>query len=95
METDEFVVQARIDSQTLQTWLEAGWLAPLRNEGIPRYSAVDLARAHLINDLNGLGVNDAGVPIILDLVDQLHGLRRALHGILAEATSGQAEDDAR
>jgi chaperone modulatory protein CbpM len=95
METDEFVVHARIDSQTLQIWLEAGWLAPLRSDGVARYSATDLARAHLINDLSGLGVNDAGVPIILDLVDQLHGLRRALHGTLAEAASRQAEDDAR
>jgi chaperone modulatory protein CbpM len=88
METDEFVFHARIDTQTLQAWLEAGWLAPLRNEGIARYSAIDLARAHLINDLNDLGVNDASVPIILDLVDQLHGLRRALRGIVTEGGSG-------
>jgi chaperone modulatory protein CbpM len=88
MEADEFVFQARIDAETLDTWLEAGWLAPRRDEGHARFSEIDLARAHLINDLNGLGVNDAGVPVILDLVDQLHGLRRVLRELLSAARSG-------
>src|SRR5579863_1066367 len=80
MEAEQFVVHARIDIQTLETWVEAGWLAPARVEDRLHYSEVDLARAHLINDLTGLGVNEAGVPIVLDLLDQLHGLRRALRG---------------
>jgi chaperone modulatory protein CbpM len=43
------------------------------------FSDIDVARAHLIRDLKGdFGVNDEGVDIILHLVDQLHGLRRAL-----------------
>jgi chaperone modulatory protein CbpM len=28
-------------------------------------------------------VNDDGIPVILDLVDQLHGLRRTLRDVLA------------
>jgi chaperone modulatory protein CbpM len=91
MEADEFVLQARIDAETLHTWLEAGWLAPRRDAGHARYSEIDLARAHLINDLNDLGINDAGVPVILDLVDQLHGLRRALRQLLTAARSGTIE----
>jgi chaperone modulatory protein CbpM len=87
MEADEFVLQARIDAETLETWLEAGWLAPRRDESHTRFSEIDLARAHLINDLNDLGVNDAGVPVILDLVDQLHGLRRVLRELLSAAKS--------
>jgi chaperone modulatory protein CbpM len=87
MEADEFVLQARIDAETLDTWLEAGWLAPRQDEGHARYSEIDLARAHLINDLNDLGVSDAGVPVILDLVDQLHGLRRVLRELLSAARS--------
>jgi chaperone modulatory protein CbpM len=88
MEASEFVLQARIDDETLNTWLEGGWLAPRRDEGQARYSEIDLARAHLIKDLNDLGVNDAGVPVILDLVDQLHGLRRVLRELLSAARSG-------
>jgi chaperone modulatory protein CbpM len=90
MDAETFVVQAKIDVQILQTWVEAGWLVPGRVEGRVHYSDVDLARAHLINDLTGLGVNDAGVPIVLDLLDQLHGLRRALRDVLA-ARNGQLE----
>jgi chaperone modulatory protein CbpM len=89
MEPEKFVVHARIDVQTLEMWVEAGWIVPGHVEGRVHYSDVDLARAHLINDLSGLGVNEAGVPIVLDLVDQLHGLRRALRDVLT-ARSGQA-----
>jgi chaperone modulatory protein CbpM len=92
MDAETFVIHARIDVQTLETWVEAGWLVPGRREGSPHYSDVDLARAHLINDLAGLGVNEAGMPIVLDLVDQLHGLRRALRDVLAAAKSGQSPD---
>ncbi|HJY16545.1 MAG: MerR family transcriptional regulator [Xanthobacteraceae bacterium] len=90
MEAEKFVVHARIDVRTLETWVAAGWLVPGSVEGRAHYSEVDLARAHLINDLAGLGVNEAGVPIVLDLVDQLHGLRRVLRHALAVARSGQA-----
>jgi chaperone modulatory protein CbpM len=34
---------------------------------------------HLKHDL---GVNDEAVPIILDLIDQVHGLRRAVRELL-------------
>src|SRR5258708_10532907 len=43
------------------------------------FSEMDVARAHLIRDLKAdFGANDEGVDVILHLVDQLHGLRRAL-----------------
>ncbi|HEY2533465.1 MAG TPA: MerR family transcriptional regulator [Xanthobacteraceae bacterium] len=95
METDEFVLQARIDAKILDVWLEAGWLVPHRDEGEVRYSEIDLARAHLINDLGNLGVNDAGVPIILDLIDQLHGLRRLLREVLSAADSQEPQVEPR
>jgi chaperone modulatory protein CbpM len=85
MDAETFVVHAKINVHTLEAWVEAGWLVPGRVEGRLHYSDVDLARAHLINDLAGLGVNEAGVPIVLDLVDQLHGLRRALRDVLARS----------
>lgn len=43
----------------------------------------DLARARLILDLtHGMGVNEAGVDIVMDLVDQLHGMRGAMRDIV-------------
>jgi chaperone modulatory protein CbpM len=82
MHTREFVVQARIDVETLDHWLRAGWLFPRENGGGGGFSQVDLARAQLIGDLQDLGVNDEGISVILDLVDQLHGLRNMLREVL-------------
>ena len=46
-------------------------------------SEVDLARARLIRDLrDGIGVNDEGIGVILNLIDQVHGLRSIVHGLL-------------
>jgi chaperone modulatory protein CbpM len=89
MEAHEFALHARINTQTLNAWLEAGWLAPQRNDDGTHYSEVDLARAHLIEDLKDLGINDEGVPVILDLVDQLHGLRRVLRELLSTIKAQQ------
>jgi chaperone modulatory protein CbpM len=91
MEGRDFVVQARIDVQTLEAWTEAGWLAPQRQDERPHYSAVDVARAHLIEDLKHLGINDEGIPVILDLVDQLHGVRRVLRELLSTVQAQQQE----
>jgi chaperone modulatory protein CbpM len=48
-------------------------------------SDADAARAILIRDLRSdFGVNDEGVEIVLQLVDQVHGLRRALVSLRME-----------
>jgi chaperone modulatory protein CbpM len=91
METREFVPQARIDAKVLDEWVEAGWLIPDQIDTGQRYSEVDLARAHLIRDLHELGVNDEGIPVVLDLIDQIYGLRRMLRGLLSTIKAQQRE----
>jgi chaperone modulatory protein CbpM len=82
--TREFSLRARLSARTLQAWIEAGWLLPRRNGEGERFSEADLARAKLIRDLQrDMGVNDEGVTVILDLVDQVHGLRRSLRELLS------------
>jgi chaperone modulatory protein CbpM len=45
---------------------------------------MDLARVALIRDLkDNMGVNEEGLGVILHLLDQMHGLRRALAELLA------------
>ena len=83
METDEFVAHAPLGAVVLEAWIEAGWLLPRQDGAKRNFYDVDLARAHLIHDLERLGVNDEGIPVILDLVDQLHGLRRTLRDLLS------------
>ena len=83
MDRREFLLRARIDPDAIDLWVDAGWLAPRGASGEWTFSEIDLARTRLIQDLTGdLGVNDEGIPIILDLVDQLHGLRRILGELL-------------
>jgi chaperone modulatory protein CbpM len=80
MDTGEFLLHAHLEPQELEAWIEAGWLVP---DARP-FSAVDIARAQLIHDLKGdFGVNDEGVAIILDLLDQLYGLRGRLRYLVS------------
>jgi chaperone modulatory protein CbpM len=79
MNKQEFVTHSGVQVQTLEFWLEQRWLIPERTSSEPTFSDTDVARAHLIRDLKeDFGVNDEGVDVILHLMDQLHGLRRAL-----------------
>src|ERR1700731_5216469 len=83
METREFILQSRLDAQALEAGVEAGWLLPRQHGATRDFSEVDLARAQLIQDLGRLGANDEAIPVILDLIDQVHGLRRTLRDLLS------------
>src|SRR5262249_32651066 len=72
----EFLLAARVDATALETWVTAGWLIPRRDEEAADFSEADLARACLIRDLqHDMGVNEEAIPIVLDLIDHVHGLR--------------------
>jgi chaperone modulatory protein CbpM len=89
--TAEFLVHAQLDRQTLDVWIEEGWLIPGGTEVEQLFYEADLARAQLIRDLiEDLGVNTEGVGIVLNLVDQLHGLRSALAQIVTTTPSNPA-----
>ena len=80
-----------VDDETLGQWVEAGWLT--QNLSGQRFSDVDFARARLIRDLQDLGVNDDSIPIVLGLVDQLHGLRHLLRELLLTIKAQRQEQD--
>lgn len=87
-EAREFIVHARLEADALEAWIEAGWLAPRKDDSGSRFAEIDVARAQLIRDLReDLGVNDEGVTVVLDLVDQLHGMRRTLRCLLSSIQS--------
>jgi chaperone modulatory protein CbpM len=83
MHRREFLLAAQLESRALETWIEDGWLVPRKKSKAGPFSEIDVARAQLIRDLGKLGVNEEGIPIILDLLDQLHGLRSTLRGLLS------------
>lgn len=85
MNKQEFLNSAGLQIGMLDFWIEQQWLIPEATADGVAFSDVDLARAHFIRNLKGdLGVNDEGVDVILHLVDQLHGLRRALEHLHAD-----------
>jgi chaperone modulatory protein CbpM len=81
-ESHDFLLRARLDAVSLDAWIEAGWLAPKQASPEHAFSELDLARVCLIRDLReGMGVNDEGIAIVLDLLDQVHGFRQALQRV--------------
>ncbi len=75
----DFLMRARLDAASVETWIEAGWLVPQRAGPERVFSELDLARAWLIRDMrDSMGVNDEGIAVALGLLDQVHGLRQAL-----------------
>lgn len=79
----EILVRIGIAEETFDAWCEAGWLRQASD-----YAEADLARAALIRDLTErLGVNEEGVDVALRLLDQIHGLRRALREVSAALDS--------
>ena len=87
MGIQDALIDTQFDAEAIEAWIEVGWLLPHQNGDSP-LSEIDLARAQLIHDLkHDLGVNDEGIPLILDLIDQLHGLRRVTRELLARKRS--------
>ncbi len=81
----ELMMRARLDDATLTAWIAEEWIVPRSAAVEPEFAEVDVARAALIRDLkHDLDVNDAGIGVILNLVDQVHGLRRTLAELLQD-----------
>ncbi len=79
----EFLRRARLDRETLEIFIREEWLIPSEAENARAFTEMDVARAALIRDLReNMGVNDAGLGVILHLLDQMHGMRRAMGELL-------------
>ena len=98
----DFLYRSQLDQETLEVWIQEEWLVPSETEGEPAFSEADLARAKLIQDLtHDMGVNNEGVGVILNLLDQMHSLRKAMadmqlamreRTILPDVDDGQRRD---
>jgi chaperone modulatory protein CbpM len=90
----DFLDRAQLDRETLEVWIEEEWLVPGGTAPELAFSDADLARAKLIRDLiQELGVNHEGVGVILNLLDQMHGLRKALVDVLQSMRDRSAPAD--
>lgn len=68
---------ADVHPQTLRIYERKGLLKPSRVKDRRRYSEADIERCRLIQELTqGMGVNLAGVKMILDLRDRIESMER-------------------
>jgi chaperone modulatory protein CbpM len=86
-----------LDVQTLEIWVAQDWVRPRREAGAPVFEEIDVARVQLIAELrNELEVGDAAMPVVLSLLDQLHGararVRHMLETLAAVGAEGQVRD---
>lgn len=82
----------RMSIRRLRLWVRNGWVAPVIGERGPVFDEIDVARVRLVCELKSdMNLNDDAVPVVLSLIDQLHGLRCELRS-LAEAVERQPEE---
>jgi chaperone modulatory protein CbpM len=75
----------------LRAWVRAGWVRPARRGSRYVYREIDLARIRFIHEIrHDLQVGDEALPVVLSLIDQIHGLRGTLRA-LAGAVEAQPE----
>ncbi len=61
----------------VEHWVAVGWVCPVEETNEPRFRDIDVARVRLIHELrHDFEINEAGLGVVLNLLDQLHALRR-------------------
>ena len=79
----------RLTTVHVERWVERGLLRPSAEGDAWVFETVDVARARLLAELvDEMGFDDESVETVIDLVDQVHTLRRQLHQ-LGEAIGQQ------
>jgi len=75
----EVVSELSIEASVLRGWIDQRWIRPSISEGEPLFDEADMARARLIHELKqDLSVGDEAIPVVLQLLDQVYALRKAL-----------------
>jgi chaperone modulatory protein CbpM len=82
MDKQTFLKTSGLQVKVLELWIEQEWLVPEETPTGLHFQEIDVARVRLIRELQSrIGANDAGIDVILHLMDQLHGMRRAMEEI--------------
>lgn len=70
---------ATLDPGDLRRWVAEGHVRPERRDGTLVFREIDVERVRLILELRDrLAVEEATLPLVLSLLDQLYALRRRL-----------------
>ncbi len=82
-----------LDEQRLRSWIAEDWVRPVRQEGGLFFAEIDVARLHLILELQDLEVGTGAMPVVLSLLDRVHQQRRQMRRIV-DALRGAGIDPA-
>lgn len=87
---------AKLDGEpariALEHYIARAWVRPLPEAEGWQFDELDVARAHLVYYLrHELMVGDEAMDVVLNLLDQLYGLRDRMDA-LSRALEGQAPD---
>jgi chaperone modulatory protein CbpM len=73
-------IHDRLTAIHVERWVASGLLRPAADGEHWVFEPVDVARAHLLADLTDqMGFDEESVETVVDLLDQVHTLRRQLH----------------
>jgi len=79
---------ADLPEAELTSWVARGWVQPDESdpdqgEGRWEFHEIDVARVRLIHDLHRtMAIDEATMPLVLSLLDQVYGLRGTLRDLL-------------
>ena len=95
----QVVAEMEVSEGEVTRWIEQSWVLPVEEDGKLLFDDIDRARIQLIVELRrDLEVNEEAIPVVLRLLDQVHGLRRTLdelrQGIRGLSESARAELEA-
>ena len=90
-----------LDLEDLRRWIDYAWVRPDGQPGHYRFHDIDVARLRLIVQLrDDLGVDEAALPVVLSLLDQLYETRRnmirlrtVIETVVPEDLRGRILDD--
>lgn len=75
---------AELDAESLQRWIDQGWVLPHRDHSSLLFDPSDVARVRLICELHyDLSIEEDSMPVVLSLMDQLYATRRALGALMS------------
>lgn len=91
-ETEVVATATGLTLTELRTFVAEGWVLPRDDDAEPAFDDFDLARVRLVCQLRDeLELDTGALPVVLSLLDQIHGLRRQMR-ILATALAAEPEE---
>jgi chaperone modulatory protein CbpM len=80
---DDAAVTCGVSTTELTLWIERRWILPLRQDSDYVFGEADLARAGMIAELRrDMGIDDEAMPVVLNLLDQIYGMRRRIRQLM-------------